>query len=97
MRFNGCKFFSTIDLRSGYYHIWLTKEAVEKTAFVTDKDKWIFHSLPFGTNIGPSAFSYVLGKGLVQCTEFTLNYLYDIMIISNTWKEHLEHLEAVFK
>ena len=44
--FNGCKFFSTIDLRSGYYHICLTKEAVEKTAFVTDKGKWIFHLLP---------------------------------------------------
>ena len=54
--FNGCKFFSTIDLRSGYYHICLTKEAVEKTAFVTDKGKWIFHLLPFGINIGPSAF-----------------------------------------
>ena len=35
--FNGCKFFSIIDLRSVYYHIRLTKEAAEKTAFVTDK------------------------------------------------------------
>ena len=33
--FNGCK-FSTIDLRSGYYYIRLTKEAAEKAAFVTD-------------------------------------------------------------
>ena len=97
VRFNGCKFFSTIGLRSGYYHIGLTKEAVEKTAFVTDKGKWIFHSLPFGINIGPVAFSYVLGKVLLPCTEFALNYLNDIMIFSNTWEEHLKHLEAVFK
>ena len=27
--FNGFKFFSTIDLRSGYYHITLTKEALK--------------------------------------------------------------------
>ena len=27
VRFNGCKFFSTLDQRSGYYHIWLTKDA----------------------------------------------------------------------
>ena len=80
--FNGCKFLSTIDLRSGYYHIHLTKEAAEKTAFVTDKCKWIFHSLPFGINIDPSAFSYVLGKVLTQCTEFALNFLDDIMIFS---------------
>ena len=40
------------------------KEAAEKIAFVTDKGKWIFHSLPFGINISPSTFSYVLGKVL---------------------------------
>ena len=78
------KFFSTTDLSSGYYHIRLMKEAAEKTAFVTDKGKWIFHSLPFGINIGSSALSYVLGKVLAPCTEFTLNYLDDIMI-SETW------------
>ena len=32
--FNGCKYFSTIDLRSDYYHIPLSKEAAEKTTFV---------------------------------------------------------------
>ena len=91
-RFNGCKFFSTIDLRSGYYHIWLTKKAAEKTAFITDKGKWIFHSLPFGINIGPSGFSYVLGKVLVPYMEFSLHYLDYIMIFSSMWEEHLEHL-----
>ena len=79
VQFNGCKFFSMIDLRSGYYHIQLTKKAVEKTAFVTHKGKLIFHSLPFGINIGP-VFFYVLGKVLAQSTEFAFNYLDDIMI-----------------
>ena len=37
--FNGCKFFSTIDLRFGYYHIQLTKDAAKKTAFMIDKGK----------------------------------------------------------
>ena len=95
--FNGCNFFSTIDLRSSYYYIRPTKEAAEKKAFVTNKGKWIFHSLPLGVNIGPSAFSYVLGKVLTQCTEFTLNYLDDIMFFSGMWQQHLEHLEEVFK
>ena len=87
--FSGCKYISTIDLRLGYFHICLTKEAAEKTAFVTDKGKWIFHSLPFGITIGPSAFSYVLGKALPQCTECALNYLDDIMIFSMMWQDHL--------
>ena len=86
-----------MDLRSGYYHICLTKEAVEKTAFGTDKGKCIFLLLPFGINIGPSAFSYVLGKVLAQYTQFVLNYLVDIMIFSKMWLHHLKHFEEVFK
>ena len=96
-RFQGCKYFSTIDLRSGYYRIRLSKEAVEKTTFIIDKGKWVFHFLPFGINIGPSAFSYVLGKVLSSCQEFTINYLDDIIVFSQTWQEHLLHLEEVFK
>ena len=89
--------FSTIDLRSGYYHVRLSKEAAHKTAFVIDKGKWIFHSLPFGINIGLSAFLYVLGKVLWSCQEFNLNYVDDIIIFSRTWQDHLQCLEEVFK
>ena len=71
-----------MDLRLGYYHIKLSKEVVEKTVFITDKGKWIFCSLPFGINIGLSAFSYVLGKVLAQCSKYALNYLDDIMVFS---------------
>ena len=35
--FKDCKYFSTIDLHSGYYHIKLTPEAAEKMAFIIDK------------------------------------------------------------
>ena len=33
----------------------------------------------------------------MQCSEFTLNYLDDIMVFSETWESHLKHLEEVFK
>ena len=68
-----------------------------KMAFVTDKGKWQFHSLPFRINLHPSAFSYVLGTPLKHCQAFALNYLDNIIIFSKPWKEHLEHLEQVFK
>ena len=87
----------TINLRSGYYHIKLSKEAVEKPAFITNRGYLVFHALPFGINIGPSAFSYVLGNVLVQCSESTLNYLDDIMFFSETWESHIMHLEEAFK
>ena len=80
--FNGCNYFSTINLRLGYYHIKLSKDAAKKTGFVTDKGKWIFHSLPFNTNIGPSTILYILGKVLAQCSEYNLNYVDNIMDLS---------------
>ena len=88
--FKDCKYFSTLDLQSRYYHIKLTLEAGEKTPFIINKGKWKFHSLPFGINLGPSAFSYVLGKVLASCHNFALNYLHDIFIFSRTLEEHLD-------
>ena len=71
--FKDCKYFSTLDLQSRYYHIKLTLEAAEKTAFIIDKGKWKFHSFPFDINLGPSTFSHVLGKVLASCHNFALN------------------------
>ena len=95
--FKDCQYFSTLDLHSGYYHIKLTLEAAENTAFVINKGKWKFHSLPFGINLGPSAFSYVFGKVLTPCLDFALNYLDGKSIFSRTWEGHIRHLEEVFK
>ena len=90
--FKDCIYFSILDQQSGYYHIKLTPEAAEKTAFIIDKGKWKYHLLPFGINLGPSTFSYVLGKVLASCHKFALNYLDDIIIFSRTWEEHLEEV-----
>ena len=44
----GAKIFTTLDLRSGYYHIALDKESKAKTAFVTPFGKYEFNAVPFG-------------------------------------------------
>ena len=84
------------------FEVWLLpylphNRSSRKVSLVTDKGKWIFHSLPFGINIGPSVFSHVLDKVLAQFTEFALNYLDDIMIFSKMWQDHFSYLEEVFK
>ena len=95
--FNSCNYFSTIDLRSGYYHIKLSKGVAVRMAFITDKGKWFFHSLSFGINISPPAFTCVLGKVLVQYSRYALNYLDDIMVFSDTWESYLRHHKEVFR
>ena len=41
-KLKGARFFSTIDLRSGYYHIGLTRESRAKSAFMVPMGKWEF-------------------------------------------------------
>ena len=47
-RLRGAKVFSTLDLRSGYYHIGLLESSKAKTGFVTLFGKYQFEAVPFG-------------------------------------------------
>ena len=55
-KLKGAKFFSTIDLRSGYYHIALGKDSRAKTAFVMPFGKYKFLQVPFGLAQAPAFF-----------------------------------------
>ena len=44
----GSKIYSTLDMRSGYYHMVLSKESRPQTAFVSSYGKWEFKRCPFG-------------------------------------------------
>ena len=48
VKLNGSRIFSTIDLRSGYYHIGLTKGSRPKSAYVVPMGKFKFLRTPFG-------------------------------------------------
>ena len=50
----GAKIFTTLDLRSGYYHIALDQESKAKTAFVTPFGKYEFNAVPFGLAQAPA-------------------------------------------
>ena len=57
----GAKVFTTLDLRSGYYHIELGKDSCAKTAFVTLFGKYEFNMVQFGLAQAP-AYSQALYK-----------------------------------
>ena len=56
----GAKIFTTLDLRSGYYHIALDKESKAKTAFVTPFGKYEFNAVPFGLAQTPAYFQQLI-------------------------------------
>ena len=95
-KLNGAKCFSTIDLRSGYYHIGLTRESRVKSAFVVPMGKWEFKQTPFGLSQAPAYFQLLIDKVLMGCSKFAIGYLDDIIIFSNNEIEHLRHIEEIF-
>ena len=95
-KLKGAKFFSMINLRSGYYHIALGKDSRAKTAFVTPFGKYEFLQVPFGLAQAPTYFQHLMNQVLDNCS-FAMTYLDDIIIFSETEQEHLSHIEEIFR
>ena len=95
-KLKGAKFFSTIDLRSGYYHIALGKDSRAKMAFVTPFGKYEFLQVPFGLAQAPAYFQHLMNQVLDNCS-FAMTYLDDIIIFSESEEQHLAHIEEIFK
>ena len=94
-RLEDCKYFSILDLRSGYHHIRSSEKSKPLTAFTTHSGKFQWNILPFGIGIGVQTFSFVINKAIGHCSDFAANYLDDI-VFSRTAEDHVDHLEKVF-
>ena len=95
-KLKGYKVFSSLDLRSGYYHIGLSDSAKPKSALVLSSlGKYQFNRVPFGLAQAPAYFQKLINDMLKGCN-FAMGYLDDIIIYSRMEKEHLEHLEQIF-
>ena len=81
-RLKGAKYFTTLDLQSGYYHIGLSEGSKAKTAFVTPFGKYQFEVVPFGLAQAPAYFQQLISMVLQDCSEFMMAYLDDIIIFS---------------
>ena len=93
-KLKGYKVFSSLDLRSGYYHISLKDSA--KLAFILSSlGKYQFNRVPFRLAQAPAYFQKLINDVLKGCN-FVMGYLDDIIIYSRSEKEHLEHLEEIF-
>ncbi|GFV36422.1 retrovirus-related Pol polyprotein from transposon 17.6 [Trichonephila clavipes] len=92
------KFFSTLDLTSGYWHIKIHEKDAEKLAFTTNFGLYKWLRLPFGWKNSPAVFQRTIRQILqkYQLT-FDLNYFDDIIIFSQSWEEHLTHLDTIFQ
>lgn len=93
----GAKFFSKMDLVSGYHQVRVKEEDVHKTAFVTpNQGQWEFRVLSFGLCNAPPTFQRLMNSVLrPYLGKFVSCFLDDVVVYSKTKEEHTEHLEKV--
>lgn len=97
-RLGKAKYFSKIDLRSGYWQMKIAEDDIEKTAFRTQYGHHEWLVMPFGLQGAPSCFQRMMNHYLRKYLgKFVLVYLDDILIYSNTREEHLEHIQQVLQ
>ena len=94
----GAKYFTTLDLQSGYWQVALEEKSKEVTAFTTSKGHWEFNVLPFGLTNAPATFQRLMDLVLTglhwsEC----LVYLDDIIIFGRTFDEHLSRSRTVLE
>ena len=94
---SGACWFSTIDLRSGFWQVAQDKADADKTTFITRKGSFKFRVLPFGLQGSPSLFQRVMDLVLTGLNWQTcLVYIDDIIVFSRSPEEQLNRLETVF-
>ena len=92
----GAKFFSKIDLRSGYHQIRIHPDDVDKTAFNTRYGHYEFLVVPFGLCNAPSTFMEMMQRVFRDCVdELVIVYMDDILVYSKTAESHAQHLRHV--
>ncbi|VDH89527.1 Hypothetical predicted protein [Mytilus galloprovincialis] len=89
--------FSVLDLASGYWQISMDPETRHKAAFITQSGIYEWLRLPFGLSNSPASLSMVMTQVLRGINwKFVLCYVDDILVISENFETHLDHLQQLF-
>ena len=65
--------------------------------FVTTDGKYQWTVVPFGLATTVSTFQYLMSTMLTSLNSFTFTYLDNVLVYSETYDDHLHHLNTVFE
>lgn len=96
MALTGSKWFSVLDLKSGYYQIEVEEADKLKTAFVCPFGFYEFNRMPQGVTNAPSTFQRIMEKCMAGLNlKEVLVFLDDIIVFSKDLEEHEDRLLKV--
>ena len=94
-KFKNKSWISTIDIKSGYWHIPIRKADRCKTAFIFNGKVYEWNVMPFGPTNAPPHFQKTMDK-IFDDLEYVMVYMDDITVMSSSPEEHQQHLQTVF-
>lgn len=99
MRLQGKRYFTSLDLKNGFYHVELEEHSKKYTSFVTSNGQYEFNRLPFGYSNSPAIFVKFITKVLapfIKDGRLTV-FIDDMLIASETIEQHFQTLKEVLE
>ncbi|GKE82229.1 putative reverse transcriptase domain-containing protein, partial [Tanacetum coccineum] len=94
----GSRYFSKIDLRSGYHQLRVREEDIPKTAFRTRYGHFEFTIMPFGLTNAPAVFMDLMNRVCKPYLDkFVIVFINDILIYSKSKEEHEVYLKLILE
>ena len=92
----GAKYFSKLDLMSGYHQVRVNPKDIPKTAINTSFGQFQFTVMGFGLTNAPATFMALMNSVLRPFVRrCVVVFLDDILIYSKTWEDHLQDIDNI--
>ncbi len=91
------RFFSKIDMRSGFLQIPVAEGSRSMTGFWWRNQLWCYRRMPFGLKNASAKFQRVMDCELAaaKLTGCAISFIDDLLIHSQTAEQHVKHVAAV--
>ena len=92
----GSRYFTTLDLQSGYHQVAMHPDSKDKTAFATHAGVYSYEVMSFGLCNAPPCFQRLMSRVLHGLEwKLCLVYIDDVIVFASSFEEHLARLQLV--
>ncbi|CAG9123135.1 unnamed protein product [Plutella xylostella] len=98
-RLGSCKFFTSLDMATGFHQIIIAEGSVHKTGFVTPEGHYEYLKMPYGLTNSPTVYQRIINNTLRRFIDSgdILVYIDDVLLLSMTVQDGIALLREVLQ